>query len=446
MTEPTAWSTDPGVLPADTSQKITPTGKGLDLSFLGKPHEHDPRRVLSTTGTDWQGRVDFDRMRGDRLARARAMMEKHDLGALVCFVGENVRYITSVFQGNWKNNIFIRYCVLPRGGEPVLFETAGSDLECAKIDAPWLKGNIRPAITWKWSMTAEEMMADRMVQSIIDVLVENGVQDERIGVDIFDPSAAAAFQKRDLKTVSAWPALSDARIVKTPDELECLKISSAIGDTAMWKIEHEWLKPGIKESTITAKVNEYLYEHGFDFVYDIIVASGGNTSPYRRWHTDKVIREGDLVIVDQNAVGPGGYFVDFVRCFKVGGRWTPKEKDLYKECYESMYGAIEQMKAGNTTADVAAKLPVYADDEYKTVTLQQFAHSIGLSLYEGMWISRAYSLEYPVELQENMYFAAETFAGHPGLEQTVRLEENLLVTKDGPIVFTKHPFADEALA
>ena len=90
-------------------------------------------------------------------------MEKHDLGALVCFVGENVRYITSVFQGNWKNNIFIRYCVLPRGGEPVLFETAGSDLECAKIDAPWLNGNIRPAITWKWAETAEQMMADKMV-------------------------------------------------------------------------------------------------------------------------------------------------------------------------------------------------------------------------------------------------------------------------------------------
>ena len=114
--------------------------------------------------------------------------------------------------------------------------------------------------------------------------------------------------------------MSGARVVKTPDEIECLKISSAIGDTSFWKIENEWLKPGVKESDITAKVNEYLYEHGFDFVYDIIVASGGNTSPYRRWHTDKVIRQGDLVIVDQNAVGPGGYFVDFVRTFKVDGR------------------------------------------------------------------------------------------------------------------------------
>lgn len=425
--------------------ETTPFGKGLDLSFLEKPHEFDPRRAYSTTGTDWQARVDFDRMRRDRLARARTMMEKHDLGALVCFVGENIRYITSVYQGNWKNNIFIRYCVLPRDGDPVLFETAGSDLECARIDAPWLKGNIRPAITWKWAETAETMMADRMVASIHRVLEEHKLTREKIGVDMMDPSATAAFQRAGLGVVSAWPAMSGARVIKTPDEIECLKISSAIGDTAMWKIEHEWLKPGVTEAHITAKVNEYLYEKGFDFVYDIIVASGGNTSPYRRWHTDKTIRLGDLVIVDQNAVGPGGYFVDFVRCFKVGGRLTGREKDLYKECHESMYGAIEMMRAGNTTADVAARLPVYADDEFGTVTLQQFAHSIGLSLYEGMWISRAYSLEYPVELQEGMYFAAETFAGHPGLEQTVRLEENLLVTRDGPIVFTRYPFYEEAL-
>lgn len=434
-------ATDRGITPSGDG--TTPVGKGLDLSFIEAPHEHSPRRVFSTTSTDWQTRVDFDRLRRDRLNRARMMMEKHDIGALVCFVGENVRYITSVFQGNWKNNIFIRYCVLPRDGDPVLFETAGSDLECAKLDAPWLEGNIRPAITWKWAETAEPMMVKKMVDSVVDVLKENGVENERIGVDMYDPAAFYAFQDAGLNTTSAWPTMSEARIVKTPDELECLKISSAIGDTSFWKIQHEWLKPGIKESTITAKVNEYLYEWGFDFVYDIIVASGGNTSPYRRWHTDKVIREGDLVIVDQNAVGPGGYFVDFVRCFKVGGKWTPKEKDLYKECYDSMYAAIEQMKAGNTTADVAAKLPEYADDKYGTVTLQQFAHSIGLSLYEGMWISRAYSLDYPVELQEGMYFAAETFSGHPGLEQTVRLEENLLVTKEGPVLFTKHPHPDE---
>jgi Xaa-Pro aminopeptidase len=413
-------------------------GYELDTSFLQKPHHHDPRRVYSTTATDWQLRVDFDRMRRDRLERAREQMRAKGLGAVILFVGENVRYVTGTFQGNWKHNIFIRYCVLPVEGDPVLFETVGSDMECAKLDAPWLNGQVRPAMTWRWAEGGEQMMVGRMADSVYEVLKENGVENERIGIDVMDMQAFEALKGRGINLVSAWPAISGARVIKTPDEIECLKISSTYGDAAMWKIQNEWLKPGVKESYITAKVNEFLYEEGFDFVYDIIVASGGNTSPYRRWHSDKIIRQGDLVIVDINAVGPGGYFIDFVRCFLVDAKPTPEIKSLYQECYNSMYAALAELKAGNTSADVARHFPKYDDDKYGSVSLQQFAHSIGLSLYEGMWMSRAYSLEYPAELKENMYFAIETFAGHPGLQQTVRLEENVLVTKEGPVIFTLH--------
>lgn len=417
----------------------------MDMSFIGRPHEYEPRRVYSTTGSDWQERINFDRLRKDRLNRAKKQMEKQNLDALVLFVGENIRYVTSVYQGNWKNNIFIRYVVLPRDADPILFETAGSDLECAKIDAPWLQGRIRPAITWKWAEEAEEMMANRMAQSVYDVLKEHGVKKKRIGIDIMDMRAYQAFQKLGLNIVNVWPAMSGARVIKTPDEIELLKISSAYGDAAFWKIKNEWLKPGVKEADITAKVNEFLYNAGFDFVYDIIVASGGNTSPYRRWHTDKIVRQGDLVIIDINAVGPGGYFVDFVRCFKVDGKPTRQEKDLYKETYDSLNAAIEQFKPGNTTKDVAEKFPEYADDEFGTVTLQQFAHSIGLSLYEGMWVSRAYSLEYPAEIKQNMCFAVETFAGHPGLPQTCRLEDDIVVTDKGPQGLTLFPFEEDFL-
>ena len=80
------------------------------------------------------------------------------------------------------------------------------------------------------------------------------------------------------------------------------------------------------------------------------------------------------------------------------------------------------------------------------MTLQQFAHCIGLTLYEGMWISRAYSLDYPAEIKENMYFAIETFAGHPGLEQTVRLEENVLVTDTGVELLTRCQFEEDFFA
>jgi len=313
------------------------------------------------------------------------------------------------------------------------------------MDLPWMEGRIRPAITWKWSESAQDYMVNRMVDSVLDVLREHKVEKERVGIDSLDMASLSAFQSKGVNVVNAWPAMSAARVIKTPDEIELLKQSAAIGDAAMYKARYEWAKPGITERELSGKMSEYMYSKGCEIVYEIIVASGGNTSPYRRWPTDKMIRQGDLVIIDNNTVGPSGYFVDYVRCFKVEAKPTPKEKDLYKECYDSLQAGIEMMKPGNTTKDVAEKFPVYDDDKYGTVTLQQFAHSIGLTLYEGMWISRAYSLDYPVEIKPHMYFAIETFAGHPNLQQTARLEQDMLITDTGHEIFTLFPFEEDFL-
>jgi len=420
-------------------------GYELDTDFIGKPHEWEPQRLYSQTGADWQYRVDFDRLRKDRLERTREQMDANDLGALVLFAGANIRYVTGSYQGNWKYNINIRYAVLPNGGEPVLFETAGSDMECAKIDLPWMEDRIRPAMTWQWAEGAVPHMAGKMAADVVDVLEAHSFAKEQIGIDNLDMPSLKAFQDKDLNIVNGWPAMSAARVVKTRDEIELLKQASSIGDAAMWKIKYEWLKPGVREREIEAKVHEFMLERGCEIIYDIIVASGGNTSPYRRWATDKMIRQNDLVIVDINAVGPSGYFVDFVRCFKCAGKMTQPEIDLYREVYDSMYAGIENLRPGKTTADVAAAFPEYDDDKYGTVTLQQFAHSIGITLYEGMWISRAYSLDYPAEIKENMYFAVETFAGHPLLPQTCRLEEDVLVTAEGPVIFTQVEHMEEAM-
>ena len=420
-------------------------GYELDTSFIGKPHHWDPRRIYSQTGADWQYRVDFERLREERLQKAREQMDAFDLAALVLYAGANIRYVTGSYQGNWKYNINIRYAVLPNGGEPILFETAGSDFHNAKMDMPWMVDRVRPAMTWQWAEGAVPYMVERMADSVIEVLKEHGVEKERIGIDNLDMPALKAFQDKGINIVNGWPALSAARVVKTRDEIELLKQASSIGNAAMWKIKYEWLKPGVREREIEAHVHKFMLDQGCEIIYDIIVASGGNTSPYRRWATDKMIQQGDLIIVDINAVGPSGYFVDFVRCFKCAAKMNQQEIDLYREVYDSMYAGIEQMKPGNTTADVAAVFPIYDDDKYKTVTLQQFAHSIGITLYEGMWISRAYSLDYPAELKENMYFSVETFAGHPGLPQTCRLEENVLVSADGPVVFSVMEHMEEAM-
>ena len=90
---------------------VSSNGSRLDTSFIGQPHEWDPRRLYSQTGADWQYRVDFDRLRKERLQRLREQMTAHELGALVLFAGANIRYATASYQGNWKYNINIRYAV-----------------------------------------------------------------------------------------------------------------------------------------------------------------------------------------------------------------------------------------------------------------------------------------------------------------------------------------------
>jgi Xaa-Pro aminopeptidase len=383
------------------------------------------------TGADWESRINFDRMRKERLARAREAMSKFDLGAMVVYHGANVRYITGVYQGMWKYSIFIRYAVLCRDSEPILFETAGSDMEAAKLNCPWMYNKVK-----------------NMVSGVVDVLRENKVANEKIGIDLMDMWVHEAFKEAGVNLVNAWPALSTARLIKTVDELECCKYSAAIGDACMDMIRNEWLaKPGLTESQLAGLVMKYFTDHGFEEGQAFCIASGGNTNPYQRWWSDKPIRKGDLVITDIGGRGPGGgYYVDLTRTHICGeAAPTPEQKQLYKETMESLNGAISEAWPGKTTADAAKHFPEYDDDIYKTCTLFQFGHSIGLTLYEGMWISRGFSFDFPAEFKQNMYMALETYSGKPGLGQAVRLENDVVITDKGPVLFTLYPFEERFL-
>ena len=425
---------------------------GMDLSWLGKPHEYDPGRLYSQTGADWQYRVDFDRLRKERLVKLQAEMKADDLGALVLFAGANIRYATASYQGNWKYNINIRYAVVPAEGR--------ADAVRDRRLRPAVRED-RPAVDGRPHPSRHHLAVGRGRRAVHGRphgrQRDGGAQGAQASRRRRSASTTSTCRRSrpsrssGINIVNGWPAVSRARVVKTRDEIELLKQASSIGDAAMWKIKYEWLKPGVREREIEAKVHEFMLERGCEIIYDIIVASGGNTSPYRRWATDKLIRQGDLVIVDINAVGPSGYFIDFVRCFKCGGpygvKMTGKEIDLYREVYDSMYAGIAQLKPGNTTADVAKQFPEYDDDKYGTVTLQQFAHSIGITLYEGMWMSRAYSMKYPAEIKENMYFAIETFAGHPVPRADLPPRgERARHAPTAPSIFTRMEHMEEAMA
>jgi Xaa-Pro aminopeptidase len=408
--------------------------------------EYSPADVFGQDAVDWQGRVDFSRLRAQRLERTRDAMRKAGLSALLLFAGDNIRYATGSFQGHWKYAPFIRYCVVTLEESPVLFELANIDFDAAVADMPWLEGNIHPATAWRMTEAAAPEYLARMVGTVVDVLEARGIRGEQLGVDYREPEVIEAFGERGYPVVDGQRVMMDARVIKLPDELELLKQGCTIGDACFHKMKYEWLEPGLRERELVGEIARYLFAQGFEHVSQIFVASGGGTNPYRRWFSDKMMRAGDFVIVDINAAGPGGYYIDYVRTLPVGKVTAPEQRDSYKRCHDLLQRTLAVMRPGVTTREVAEQLPADDDDRLRTVSLVSQGHAIGLSLADGRWISRGFSLDHPTVLEPNMVFAVETYASDPTHQQAARLEDNVVITESGCERFSLFEYEDDLLS
>src|SRR5215210_1440200 len=94
-------------------------------------------------GVDFEQRVDYGRLRSERLARARAALDASDLGALLLFDMNNIRYVTSTHIGEWARDKMARFVLLPRRGDPILWDF-GSAAKNHRLYAPWL-----PESSWR---------------------------------------------------------------------------------------------------------------------------------------------------------------------------------------------------------------------------------------------------------------------------------------------------------
>ena len=105
--------------------------------------------ALPTYGTmavDWENRIDFDRLRRERLARAKDLLKKSEMGALLCFDMNNVRYLTATHIGTWAQDKANRFTLLPQNDEPILWDF-GSAAKHHQLHCPWLGERSRAGIS-----------------------------------------------------------------------------------------------------------------------------------------------------------------------------------------------------------------------------------------------------------------------------------------------------------
>ncbi len=311
--------------------------------------------ALGTMGVDFEERVDYRRLHRYRLSRVKQALEKSDLGALLVFDVNNIRYITSTKIGEWERDKLCRWALLTRTGEPILWDF-GSAAVHHKLYTPWLAPENCKAglIGLRGTVNPSFGLMKRHAEEIASLIREAGVADMPIGVDIIEPPMMFELEKAGLKVQDGQQVMLEAREIKSVDEIALLNRAAAMVDGA-YHLIHEQLKPGVRENDIVAMVNEFLYRHGSDDVEAINAISGERCNPHPHNFTDRMLRPGDQAFFDilQSFMG---YRTCYYRTFNVG-RATPVQHDAYKKAREWLDNAIALIKPGVSTDKVCSVWP-----------------------------------------------------------------------------------------
>ena len=253
-----------------------------------------------------------------------------------------------------------------------------------------------------------------------------------------------ALQRAGVQITDGSRVMLEARKIKTPEEIALLDQSAGLVD-AVYEEIYRMLRPGVYEHQIVGRAHQLLFEMGSEHVEAINAVSGDRCNPHPHVFSDRLLRPGDQAFFDI-IHSFMGYRTCYYRTFNVGGV-NSAQLDAYKRCREWLDAAIALVGPGMTTDRIAEVWPTakelgFADEE--TCFGLQFGHGIGVGLYEPPMISRVHSLDHPVEIEEGMVFALETYCAATDGRSAARIEEEVVVTATGCEVITRFP-AEELL-
>ena len=390
------------------------------------------------------GFVDLDRMRKERLAKAKAAMKKSGLPAALLFRPENIRYVTSMKFVEFIERL--RYCIAFAEHEPLIFEPFGKPL----WDAPWIDpSQQRLSLHWASQSPGEKAVYEAtraFAEGIKKELKDKGLEKEKLGIDEIDEAGRQALIDAGLNIVNVMPTMLDARAIKTQDEINCLHMATALCDSAHYAM-YENLKPGVRERDIKAIGMDSLIRNGAEEIWDVLVSAGGQIGGLSL-NSDKIIQPGDVVTIDIVRAKYLGYNTCYYRNYSVGKKPSEKEKELHRKSYERLYAVLEAIKPGVSTDELAnhwmpAKEKGFPSEHY--MWCDDLAHGIGLWLYEYPICNRLWSLEHPMTIEQGMTMAVEAMEWDTIVGRT-KLEEMIVVTENGAEMFSRMPVKDMMVA
>ncbi|WP_380681589.1 M24 family metallopeptidase [Salinigranum sp. GCM10025319] len=338
-----------------------------------------------------------------------------DAAAVVCAPGANLRYLTGVDESPSERHFL---CVVPADGDPVFLvpELSGTDIE----ETTWIDD------VQVWSDDEDPTAALDSVLDDCDLgpgrVLLDGTMHARFVLDV-----QRLLDGRECGL--AEEAIGPLRARKDEAELDALRRAGSVADAVMAGLREDAASlVGRSESELAREIERRLADAGGEGVsFEPIVAAGSNGAKPHHGHGDRVIREGDPVVLDFGT-RVDGYPSDTTRTLVLAG--DPPEgfetvHDVVREAQEAAIDAVEPGVEARAV-DRAARA-VVEEAGYGERFVHRTGHGVGLDVHEEPYLST----ESETTLEPGMVFSVE-----PGVYLDgrfgVRIEDLVVVTDDGP--------------
>ena len=383
--------------------------------------------------------IDFDKLRSYRLDRVRKELVKNNLEACFLFDPVNVRYaLDTVNMSVYNMHNLTRYCFVPVNGPTILYEYFNCEILSKHLN---LIDEIRPAITWDYFSNGDQanLQLSKWINEVKD-LSNNYFKSKKIAIDVLNGPAVSALNKEGIEVVDAKLILEQARVIKSPDELICMKAAIEVAEKGVSKMRSE-LKPGMTEDELWSILHKTNIENGGEWIECRILSSGERTNPWMQESSNKVMQQGEIVAFDTDMVGPYGYCADISRAFVVGNKFNDEQKKLYSMARKQIDHNFRLIKDGVSFIEFTEKSWVLPEEYYPN-RYSVMVHGIGLC---DEWPA----IRYPSDggdrsgtFQKNMTITLESYIGKVGGKEGVKLEQQYLIGENGLELMSHHPLED----
>ncbi len=383
--------------------------------------------------------INFGKLRSYRLDRVKKELEKNNLEACILFDPVNVRYAldtTNMSVYNMHN--LTRYCFVPVNGPVILYEYFNCEGLASHLN---LINEIRPAITWDYFSNGDQASSQlkKWINEIKD-LSNSYFKSKKIAIDVINGPAVTALNKENIQVVDAKLILEQARVIKSSEELKCMKAAIEVAEIGVTKMRNE-LKAGMTEDELWSILHKTNIEHGGEWIECRILSSGERTNPWMQESSNKIIKRGEIVSFDTDMVGPYGYCADISRAFVEGHKFNEDQKKLYLMAVEHINYNAELIKPGlpfKEFTEKSWKLP----EEYYGNRYSCMLHGIGLC---DEWPQ----IKYPTDggqieghFEKKMTITIESYIGKTGGKEGVKLEQQYLVGENKLELLSHHPLEE----